>query len=64
MPDRASKRASVATHKNGDFGAISRGTVRSNDARVTRTSTKSRFSRENNSFARASRFFVHCTTTT
>ena len=64
MPDRASKRASVATHKNGDFGAISRGTVRSNDARVTRTSTKSRFSRENNSFAGASRFFVHCTTTT
>ena len=40
MPDRAS----VGTHKNGDFGAISVGTVRSNDARARRTSTKSRFS--------------------
>ena len=60
MPDRAS----VATHKNGDFGAISIGTVRSNDAKATRTSTKSRFSKQNNSFARGSRFFVHCTTTT
>ena len=48
---------------------ITTGTLRSNDATATRTSKKNRFYKQNNNFARASRFFGHlfarfCTTTT